>query len=353
MSEASSLPIVGWADDDLRKTADANFGVGTEAGLPDAVRFLVGVARVIRGRHQEVGMGCEEAPAVFFLRPRGPEGVDPADLESQPMLDNGLTPLGGNFWFVGPPVYGALGFALSDQLDDGAIFETAIDELGLGSAPAALFDPRGKKPSLRHYPAGLASPDEVKVFSLTGEKMDLDRIVKIVDEATSNHLDGPAGGANLWKDAKKHQPSDRAEKSIQFALKVALSHALPTAVIREEQQQIAGRLDLEVEEPLLEDGEFVRHAILELKVLRSFGSTGGKVSEEEVRKVVKEGVRQAVAYRKERRAKAAALCCFDMRVKGAREKCFNGVRKTAAREKLELRVWPIYASAAERREAHG
>lgn len=349
MSEVAGAPIEGWGDEALRHTADANFGLGTDAGLPDSVRFLVGVARAVRKRHQEADLASEEVPAIFFLQPRGPADTA-VTLRSQPMLDNGLAPLGGCFWFVASPVYGALGLEVSDWSDDARVFEKAIDELGLGGVPAVLFDPRGKYPVLRHYHAGLAKLDDVRVLSPLTEKMDLDRIIEIVDDETRAHLDGPGGGARLWKDAKKRWPSDKAEKKIQFALKVALHHALPTAVIREEQSQVAGRLDLEVEEPLL-DGEFIRHAILELKVLRSFGSTGGSVPPGEVRKVVKEGVQQAVAYRKERSAKAAALCCFDMRIKNARKQCFRGVKSQAEKEKLKLRVWPIYASATERRAA--
>lgn len=350
MSEPSSLPS-GWTDTDLKRTAHANFGLGTEAGLPDEVRFLVGVARVIRKRYQEAGAGCETAPAIFFLRPQKPDGLDPSQLKQQPMLDNGLTELGGSFWFVGAPVYFALGLELPDWSDDGSVFSRASNELGLSVVPAILFDPRGKNPALRHYPHGLGKADEVTISTFGDEEMSLERVLEIVDEATTSHLDGPAGGAGLWKDPKKHLPSDAAEKKIQFALKVALHHALPTAVIREEQLQAAGRLDLEVEEPLMEEGEFVRHAILELKVLRSYRSSGSPVPDAEVRGIVRDGVSQAVAYRKEREARAAALCCFDMRVNGSRSDCFKGVKAPAGREKLELRVWPIFASATEKRAA--
>jgi len=350
MTEVLGLPIPGWEDGDLRQTANANFGLGNDAGLPESIRFLVGVARAIRKRHQEAGMGSEQTPAIFFLRPTGVANVS-EEMRKQPMLDNGQTQLGGSFWFVGPPVCRALGLPVPDWSEDGKIFDKAINDLDLGDVPAVFFDPRGKRPTLRHYPAGLARADEVVVSALTGG-MDIDRVIEIIEDETQAHLDGPAGGANLWKDPKKHWPSDRAEKKIQFALKVAMHHAFPTAVIREEQPQMAGRLDLEVEEPLLEEGEFIRHAILELKVLRSFRSTGSKVSPKEVREIVKEGVGQAISYRKERKAKSAALCCFDMRVKSAREKCFSGVTAKAEREKLELQVWPIYASAAERRAAN-
>lgn len=98
-------------------------------------------------------------------------------------------------------------------------------------------------------------------------------------------------------------------------------------------------------------GKFVRHAILELKVLRSFGSTGTSVSETEIRKIVKEGVEQAAAYRVEREAHASALCCFDMRTKSARKKCFHGVQATAQKRDVKLCVWPIFANAKEYREA--
>jgi hypothetical protein len=113
---------------------------------------------------------------------------------------------------------------------------------------------------------------------------------------------------------------------------------------------MSGRLDLEIEEPLMQAGEFVRHAILELKVLRSFGSTGSSVSKTEIRKIVKEGVEQAASYREERDAHASALCCFDMRTKSTRKKCFHGIQASAKKRDVKLRVWPIFASAKEFRE---
>lgn len=158
--------IPGWSDGDLRATADINFGLGSESDLEDPLRFLLGVARVIRRRQQEAGVRREDVPAIFFLEPYGPEAVDRAALNMKPMLDNGLTALGGSFWFVGPVVAQGFGLELADWSDDGKVFEKAVDELAVGDVPAVFFDARTDTPTLRHYPAGLENADDVAITSL-------------------------------------------------------------------------------------------------------------------------------------------------------------------------------------------
>jgi len=349
MPDANGGQIEGWPDGELRATVGAYLGVGADADLPDDLRFLIGVGRTVRARQREAGMEGEQTPSLFLLCAK-PTGIPPAELAKRPMLDNGQSELGGSFWFVSPAVVNAQQLAV-DNWSDEAIFSKVTEELDLGSAPAVYFDTRTSPPSLRHYPNGLGTPDDVSISRMGGERLDIDRVLEIVNEAHLAHLATPHGGAKLWKSAKKYWASKEAEKKVQYTLRLALHHELPTATIRLEQPGMVGRLDLEIEEPLFAEGTFVRHAILELKILRSFGSSGRKVSDQENRLAVKDGVSQAASYKAIRGAKAAALCCFDMRKTFTDQGCFRGFNAEAKRKEVRLRAWHIYASAAELRSA--
>jgi hypothetical protein len=359
VTENTQTPIADWSDQGLLATINSNFGVGADAGLPPELRFLMGVVRVMNNRRREIMrirgddvIGQEEAmPAVFFYAPQPPASVDAKALKPAPMLDNGLTPIGGNFWFVGPLATRGCALKLDDWPDDGEVFDSAIENLEIGDVPAVLFENRTGTPQLRHYPAGLAKPEDVSVVALGGERIDIKRVLEVIDNAHSAHLVTPQGSAvvQLWKDRGKYWPMPDAERKIQFILRVALQSAFPATVIREEQPQTSGRLDLEIEES--QRGGVVRHALLELKVLRSYGSTGRSVSGKENGKAIEEGIRQAASYRDERDTIASALCCFDMRKTCTEEQCFSTVRATAGKRKVHLRVWHIFASAREHRAA--
>ena len=92
-------------------------------------------------------------------------------------------------------------------------------------------------------------------------------------------------------------------------------------------------------------------AILELKVLRSFSSTGTPYSENKMKKHVKDGVEQAGMYRTEHEPRTAALCCFDMRKEDTEQKCFKHVKDLAITLKVALHRWYLYSSAKKAREA--
>lgn len=357
MSEQPEIAVPGWDDRELRKTASAYLGVGAEADLPNELRFLMAVVRLIRKRQHELrgGSGAPEAeqaegPAIFFCSPYAPLELDPAELSSVPMLDNGLTPIGMRFWFVSLLASIGQALELENWQSDQAIFYKAVVELGLGELPAVVYESRTKAPEVRFYPGGLSSPDRVSVVSLGREELSLEAILDVVENAHVSHLVTPQGPSvyQLWQNARKHWPIAEAERRIQFILRVALQSAFPATTVREEQSGTTGRLDLEIVE-FHGNGVVVEHALLELKVLRSFGSSGKPIPKGTVAEIVKDGVEQAAAYCKERNGRTSALCCFDMRTAYSNEDCFRAIKATARRRKVTLRVWHIFASAKEYR----
>ena len=113
-----------------------------------------------------------------------------------------------------------------------------------------------------------------------------------------------------------------------------------------------GRLDLEIEQAdPIDRSKVTRHAILELKVLRSFGETGTIIGDEYTRGWVDSGVKQAHAYRESKAAKWSALFCFDMRKDNSGEKCFDHVRDLAQSLNVFLKCWFLYAKSKYYRNA--
>lgn len=347
----------GWSDDDLEITAEKYFGEGADADLPDPVRLVFNVGRLVLRRLEGAASG-ESEPSAFFLSPEPPAPADEDKLEPQPMLGSGRHELGGRFWFVGPAARRGVALSLEGWPErDKEVFDLACESLDIGEVPAVLFEARTESPELWFYPRGLADPESGISVPLSSESIDLDRIFEIIDRAHRDAIVTPQrkapAGMKLWKNARRHHPVKQAEARIQYILRVALSAALPpTMVVREEQDEATGRIDLEIDERVPGAGIHICHALLELKVLRSYRSTGKPVPPAKVNEAIEEGVIQAKSYREAREALASALCCFDMRKQPNGSSCFGGVEGKARRGKVKLRVWPVYASVQQYRAAN-
>jgi len=263
--------------------------------------------------------------SVFLLEPSPPAGL-PEVPTWHPMLDDGATMLAGGAWFVGPPVVSAKRCALPSA-DAADVFEFVKAALQCGSVPAVVLDPNGEMPEVRFYPKGLDAPDDCTVAPVLHDSVELEAILAVVERVCTSELitpDGHVNGVSIWQNRQKFYPDKQAEVRIQSYVKTGLSAAFPTCTINREQPNAMGRLDLEVEEA--DDalpGRFVRHAVLELKVLRSYGSTGLAVSSREIADMIGEGLVQAASYRDQRQALAGALCCFDMRTAKTGPECFQ------------------------------
>lgn len=342
-----------WATDDLAATARANVGVGADADLPQEVRFVAGVAKLLRRRLAKEGANADPArPAIFLLEPTPRTNNLDAKPKRVPMLDNGLTPIAGRLWFVSPVVV-AGNYIDLDKDDDDELFGIVTDILQLGDVPAIVFDPRTKPATVRFYPAGLSNVENYNPVGLSVE-VTLQRIYEAIDHVYKNCLITPeaqARAGKLWVNGEKCWPSPTAEDCIQLYLRAGLTTAFPNCTIRHEQTVAAGRYDLEVEESdPLDRGNVRHHAVLELKVLRSFRSTGTPVPPQETLDWIRLGVQQAASYRDDIGAAAAALCCFDMRRQHTGDQCFEHVKDFAAKIRVELRLWFLFGSSEQYRD---
>ena len=342
-----SLTGDAWRDAELLNTIAESGGAGDDASQAHEVRFLRGVAKLVK-RRLNMHDGDDNAPAVFFLQPTLPPNTSTLALDFHPMLDNGETLDGGRAWFVGPVVLSGRSAHLPWESDE-VVFALVVDQLSLGDVPAVIFDPRPDVPEVRFYRKGLGEPDSCDVVSIEFGAVHLDAVLDVVDRVHRRQLVAPDAQSQmgkLWQNKAKHRVAAKAELIIQMYLETALNAAFPTCTIRSEQPQVSGRLDIEIEEPDENNrAKIIRHALLELKVLRSFGSTGESVSVTEVLSWITEGIEQAHSYRVDRGTAASALCCFDMRKKLSGTVCFESVRDRAGELEVTLRVWHLFASA--------
>jgi hypothetical protein len=355
VSRDQSADFGPWAEDDFEKTVRTSAAVGADSGLPDEVRFIAAIAKLIRRCIAEGGDTLDPPrPAVFLLKPTAPEHKPNITPKRVPMLNNGLTVVSGRLWFVSPVVV-AGSYVELEHCDDDDLFRFVADELQLGDVPAVVFEPRTRTPEIRFYQNGLGDPETCEVSSVGSTDVSLETVFENIDRIYRRGLvtpDAQKQAGKLWKDNGRWWPNENAEHIVQLYLWAGLTTAFPMCTVRSEQDNVSGRLDLEIEESdPIDRSKFVRHAILELKVLRSYRSTGKPVSSGFTLNWVESGVKQAASYRDERCALAAALCCFDMRCENTGEECFNHVFHLAKEHKVKLKVWFIYATSSQYRDA--
>jgi hypothetical protein len=338
-----------WTHDDLARTALEQAGVGSTSDLPPSVRFIAGVVKLIRARLARADQETDPGqPAVFLLEPAPRSNRSESLPKRVPMLDNGLTPLTGRLWFVGAAVVSGH-YVPVDLCDDDTLFRLITDDLALGNVPGVLFDPRPSIPEVRFYPSGLGSPDNCRKLPLGGSDIPLEQIFDAITNIYSSCLitpDAQTPASKLWQQSNKWYPVKNAEAIIQWSLKSGLVAAFPSCIVRHEQPGVPGRIDLEIEEINPVDRGVIVHAVLELKVLRSYGSEGIPVTSNETLSWIESGVKQAAAYRDDRGARAAALCCFDMRKEDLGDSCFAHVLSLADQVSVMLRRWYVFASSS-------
>jgi hypothetical protein len=337
-------------DDELRKELAENYGLGLDADLDDSSRFLVGVGRILQKAVQELPTPDERRPAIFILEPSVPNNLRFEAAKFVPMLNNGLTQVEGELWFVSASPQSGKHVALP-QGDDAALFQFVTEIEGLSSVPAVVYDPRPDPPQVRFYPGGLSSPDLATIHRLAeGMQIQVATIIEAVDRFYCGSLVTPRaspGTRRIWKNGQKWHPVERTERLIQSDLRLALYMWFLGCEVRQEVDDSVGRLDLLIEQPdRSTPGSIVTHAVVELKVLRSFRPTGGVVNPSENKDAMKTGVQQAAAYRTKMNARLALLFCFDMRKVEDVSRCFDSVRSLATSLEVHLRVWYLFGSAA-------
>ena len=116
-----------------------------------------------------------------------------------------------------------------------------------------------------------------------------------------------------------------------------------------EQVTTIGRIDICLTD-LSASAERRHPAVIELKALRSKSSTGGQVSERDIIAAVAGGLRQAKAYRVNKKAEVGMLACFDLRQTKSDLLSHNTVKKAHERyfdDRMAVSMLPIYGVPAD------
>ena len=132
-----------------------------------------------------------------------------------------------------------------------------------------------------------------------------------------------------------------------------LSSALISCRIKKELTGVSGRYDIAIEQQNpATTTDWIQHAILELKVIKSFTSGGQKHPPSENQAWLQSGLEQAYNYQQEHSSKFSALCCFDMQKEDHGESCFGHIKENAKTLLVELWRWYIYATSKQYRTAN-
>lgn len=347
-------PSIGkWTGDNLVATISANTGTRYYADLPKLTQFAHAVAKLLAVRRAKSATTLNAKPSIFVL------GAPPQTTlakKRQPTLSSGGVEVAGRVWFAPESLSTSTELILpGDDPDDN--FKFVETELGAGAAPAIYFDGAASPNTMRLYPGGLASDGDCEVITIAGASLTKEALKELLDAAHERTLITPTAhpaAGRLWKDPANCFPVKQAEAGIQEVLLAALAVSLGQIRVKRENTGISGRFDLGlIEQDPLDPGKTTSHALLELKVVKTFTSTGGKVNASSNRKAVTKGLDQANAYRNEHGFHLSALCCFDMQKKHTLGACFKHEEKRAETLNVELWVWPLYSTTEAYRAVQG
>ena len=238
--------------------------------------------------------------------------------------------------------------------DANGVFER-IAELQCDQLPTMVYDPGAGKTRLSYYPTGTHTDDGMIEVDLDVGPVTEAEILSAIEGVYRSVLCTPdnSGPTKIWENTVKCYPIEEAERTIQQFLRAGLAGRFHWCTIRAEQAGKLGRTDLEVVDNRTgELGSVTHHALLELKVLRSFSHSGSAYAAAETQEAVSKGVKQAHSYGKENNTLLRMLCCFDMRSDDVGDTTtFAQVQTEAATLCVSLKRWYLYRSSEHMRDA--
>lgn len=333
----------GWSDKELEASITKYDGNGYNQGVDEFAQFTHAVQKFLRKRLRLDADSLNAASSVFLMG-RLPDG-QPA-VRNAPLFTAARYDPAGCIWFGRKRLNAAAGVPLPDEATDDELFNYVVTVLGVGDLPAVLYDAMDE--SVRIYPQGMADPHACVVRTITGVDVSLDYIKALLDKLHTSLLITPVASdspSDLWEDRTRAHPINEAERGIQKILFIAFQTLYAFGYLKVEQEHVAalGRCDfiLKEQDPI-DPSIWTNHAILELKVVKSFTHTGSKVADASNQKAVSDGLDQARDYRSTFHCAMAALCCFDMRKLPDPEQAVQHEVERAESESIALWSWPIH-----------
>jgi hypothetical protein len=337
-----------WAEDAVSATLnEAGLSAGADSELPDEARFVRRVREILTAAAAK--HGPLSAPALYVFAPSREDKL--ADIATfRRRIHTGEIDPAGCIWFVGAAARSAYSMPLDGRSTD-EIFQYCED-LGFGRSPAVYCDTSSAPPSLAWYPSGLSEPDDLIEGPIyRAARPTLDELIEVVDRVHRTRFMTSLNqglDTSLWTDGDKHWPHPRAEKRVQDALMAGIGGAFGRPYfVEQEKSGDAGRFDIGFRERA-GGGTSTLHAILELKVAKSFSGGGVPVSAADTEARVISGVEQVWAYADEHEAGERACLVFDLRTPDAQVPP-EPARIRAAALKVLLKFWRCFPTAEDYR----
>ncbi|MGE4294343.1 MAG: hypothetical protein AB7E49_01420 [Campylobacterales bacterium] len=229
-------------------------------------------------------------------------------------------------------------------------FEKVIS-LRLGDSPAILFQPDNGRVVADFFPEGVVNGEPVELEAEVGAKL-LDPVFLKgrLDRFDAEVIKGYELG-RLWEKATNYWPISQAERTIQDYMFIWLRSPNKDVDIIPEYINEDGRADLIVQSVV---GEKLEKIVVELKVLRSFSSTGSPCRDPENLKNSQEVVIQTHSYRNKLAAKAGIACLYDMRKpskKPTPDLAIETAEGLSTEKDVSLRVIIVPATLREKRQS--
>lgn len=347
----ASLDLGAWqADRPILAVAPTSL-YGDVDELPEAVRFQVYVSRLVQLRERQTDTETAGAAAFVLVTPTQQQSLK-AGRKLDRTVHNGRVRLAGRVHFM---THRAMSSVYEEHSGDVNAVYDRIAELQCDRLPALVYDPSEGDSTLSYYPHGTYTDDGLVAIHLGAGPVTEADILAAIDAVYRVKLCTPdnSGPVKLWEDAGKWHPVEQAERTVQEFVQAGLAGRFHWCTIRAEQAGKLGRTDLEVvDDRTGPAGTITHHALLEMKVLRSFGSTGAKCPPASNDEAIVKGMNQAHSYANANNSLLRMLCCFDMRSEDVGDVAtFAHVQADAATLRVSLKRWYLYRSSEELRDA--
>ncbi len=345
------LALGAWQGDRAQIEAAPRSTFGDIDDLPPDLRFQVYVSRTIRARERQADAETAGAAAFILVTSQQQEGLK-VGREFNHTVHTGRVRLVGRIHFMTPR---AASSAFEEYAGDAnGVFER-IAELQYDNLPTMVYDQGAGKARLSYYPKGTHTDDGMIEVDLDVGSVTEAEILSVIDAVYRTELCTPdnSGPTKIWENSDRGYPIKEAERTVQQFLRVGLAARFHWCTIRAEQAGKLGRTDLEVVDNRTgEVGSITHHALLELKVLRSFSHSGSAYAAEDAQEAVSKGVEQAHSYGNDNNTLLRMLCCFDMRSDDVGDTItFAQIQTKAATLCVSLKRWYLYRSSEHMRNA--
>lgn len=347
----TQLDLGAWQGERAQIEAAQRSTFGDIDDLLPELRFQVYISRTIRTRESQSDAETT-GPAAFILVTAEQQKKLKVGRSFDRSVHMGRVRLAGRLHFI---TARASSSAFEEYEGDANGVYERIAELQSDHLPTMVYDPGAGKTRLWYYPRGTHTDDGMINVDLDLVPVTEAEILSVINAVYRTELCTPdnSGPTKVWQNAAKGYPIEDAERTVQQFLRVGLAARFHWCTIRAEQASKLGRTDLEVVDNRTGAvGSVTHHALLELKVLRTFSHSGSAYTASATEEAVSKGLNQANSYGNDNNTRLRMLCCFDMRsVDVGDTATFAQVRKQAMTLRVSLKRWYLYRSSEHMRDA--